>query len=69
MPNEVCAKIKTIINKDINEDYEYECDCEYEYKLKDDNNVYSSGLVRIGDYTPERIEYENEIKYKYQRDI
>ena len=44
-------------------------DGEYEYKLKDDDNVYSSGLVRIGDYTPERIEYENEIKYKYQRDI
>ena len=28
LPNEVCAKNKTIINKDINEKYEYECDCE-----------------------------------------
>ena len=44
-------------------------DGEYEYKLKDDDNVYSTGLLRIGDYNPERIEYENEIKYKYQRDI
>lgn len=44
-------------------------DGEYEYKLKDAGNVYSSGLLRIGDYNPERIEYENEIKYKYQRDI
>lgn len=44
-------------------------DGEYEYKLKDNDNVYSTGLVRVGDYNPERIEYENEIKYKYQRDI
>ena len=39
LPNEVCAKNKTIINKDINEDYEYECDCEYEYNKKLYSNV------------------------------
>lgn len=43
---------------------------EYEYTLKDDDQIYSKGLLRYGDYSVDVKSGDEKISgYKYSRDI